>query len=481
MKITHGVVRYGLEVNYPPPDLVKELENRLTFDNPTYLAAQHFSPYGQVSMAIPRTLTFYEHTETGIRLPRGFSSRVLSLKNRARFDNLTWQNCGVSVPATFPKAKLALNEAQQAMLDAFREAKRDSRRSGFLFVMPTAWGKTLLQAALAQETGQLTLVLCVTELILRAWYEDLQKMYGLKPKQIGLVKAGKEEWKSPFTLASVATIGRRRQFWPEYYSKFGTVVLDEAHIVSQPNLYEFLWGCPARYLIGATATPSMEGFNGHIHLTFGNPVKRINLSHKDTSTSMAIRGVNLIDTKFKFSYIEGAIDWASLSQALMDDMDRNDLIVQTVKEEWDQGRVILVTTRRIPHVELLVEMLKDVGVSDANALTGETNTDRAYTRSLLQMLSKRKLRCVVATNAAVKLGANIPVLDSLHLAMPVVRKHIIEQLLGRIRRRETNKTRCTVTYYMDRHVPYLFRLFYRQYVPVFRKMKIGKYANTYAV
>lgn len=196
---------------------------------------------------------------------------------------------------------------------------------------------------------------------------------------------------------------------------------------------------------------------------------------------MAIREVNLIDTKFKFSYIEGAIDWASLSQALMDDMDRNELIVQTVKEEWDQGRVILVTTRRIPHVELLVEMLKDAGVSDANALTGETNTDRAYTRSLLQMLSKRKLRCVVATNAAVKLGANIPVLDSLHLAMPVVRKHIIEQLLGRIRRRETNKTRCTVTYYMDRHVPYLFRLFYRQYVPVFRKMKIGKYANTYAV
>jgi superfamily II DNA or RNA helicase len=297
-----------------------------------------------------------------------------------------------------------------------------------------------------------------------------------------LIKQGKWEIKSPFTLASVATLGRRKHIWSELYNQFGTIICDEVQTVSAPNLFDFLLHCPACYLIGASATPRKDKNNFWLNSIFGPIVKRVPEIPGDTATSLAVQDVKIISTEFVYSCGRGEIlDWNDLAKYLLSNEERNALIVRNVIEDWRAGRVILIVSKRLAHVYLLKSLLEEAGIEDVNLIVGETNADRAYTESLIKAIEKRKVRCVIATVAAIKLGANIKALDCLHWAMPVANKKDIEQLLGRIRRRVEDKKFCTAVYYLDQRVPYLVNLFKRKAIPVFRKLHINRFKKMLAI
>jgi hypothetical protein len=94
------------------------------------------------------------------------------------------------------------------------------------------------------------------------------------------------------------------------------------------------------------------------------------------------------------------------------------------------------------------------------------------------MILDGDVRCLVATIPAIKLGANLNPLSSLHLAMPIDSDGL-EQLIGRVRRRAEKKSSCGLVYYFDTRVPYLKRFFYNKATPVFRKLRVPGYANTF--
>ena len=467
-------------LNCPDP-LREELLKLLTYKNPAYDTVARFSPWGPPK-TIPRFLEFALEVGDDLLVPRGGAFNRLPPAALAQWKRLRWQQVQVSSPASFPPPLLTPNSEQRLLLASFQESVEDRTRpfGNYLFVAPTSGGKTIMQALAAGRSGQRTLVLCLTNLIKKAWLDDLYALYGLSQKDIGLIQQNTWRIGDQFTLASVSTIGRRRERWSELFSKFGTVILDEADTCTSPTIFEFVRGCPARFLIGATATDRFDdGDNLWLNALMGSAVRRIVSKQADTASSYALRGVDVIPTAFSYEYDPADLDWNDLSEKLTVDEERNQIIAHHALRQWKAGRSLLVVTKRVAHAHLLVDILKEAGIEDANLLTGETNSDRRYTEMLVKGVVNRSIRCVVATAQAIKRGANLNALDRLHLAMPMASERDLEQLIGRVRRRGVGKVDCRMTYYLDTQVSYLHSLYKKRAVAVFRRLKTPGYLDLF--
>ena len=453
-----------------------------TFSNPVFYAAKANSPSGYVSPTIPETLEFAWRYNNELYAYRGVET-FLSKTTKSVFALGRYADERQYACTEFPDMQLDLTVEQMNCMKVLETTLQRRKRpfGNLLFIASTAVGKTILQAAVAARLGQRTLVLCPTDLIMQAWKDDLVKAFNFTSKDVGIIKQKKIDLEKKFVLASVATLGRRRHLWPDINEAFGTVVCDEVQGVSAPTLFDFLSQSPAAYLVGATATQENRdgSANRHLQALFGEPLIEIHTYGQETATSMLITEAKLITTDFRYVTQKDNIDWNNFAVAITTDEERNSLVVANVKKEWEQGRVVLVVTKRREHADILEDMLTEAGVANVNQINGDTNADKFYTSRLLGFIKSRRVTCIVATAAAIQTGANIPALDSVHLAMPIANRRNLEQLLGRIRRKAEGKNEATLTYYFDEKVGYALHLFRKIMVPVFRKMKIKGYENLY--
>lgn len=463
-----------------PLSLRDELSAKVAATNPQWLSLKNYSPYGYVPYSIPQTIYFLIEEKGAITVPRGVNLERVSKEFRQwLFDNpAANQQSGKKFNSKlFPR--LTLNPEQRKLYNQ-AVAQLPNRPAGNLLLLaPTAVGKTILQAYLAFKLGYKTLVVFPTALVKRAWLTDLAKLFGLSSKDVGLIQQNVWRIGKNFTLASMATLQNRRDRWEELHREFGTLVLDEVQGISAPNLYAFVSRFTGRYLIGATATNLRNGKPiPELELTFGPAVAKMDANDVPTANSVPVERVEVVKTSFIYEIDpEDSINWHALALEMAADETRNAQIVANCLKDWKAGRSLLVVTKRHEHVEMLADMLKEAGIPDVNRLTGLTTPDRRYTDILLRGVSKRDVRCLVATSRAITVGANMPALDTLHMAIPPVYLDSIEQLLGRIRRKhDDRKHPAKVVWYLDVNVSYLRdHVFERRAVKVFQKMKIKGY------
>jgi superfamily II DNA or RNA helicase len=480
----HGNIGAMLEVKHPPAALKKELLRLFTFDNPAYLQASRFSPWGSVSSAIPEQvfLSWEDAHSSSVHLPRGIEIDEFSAKSKLWWKCIHWRDHRTDAPVEFPALLIALNKEQKLLIRELQRllahSKAECPFGNLFFVAPTSIGKTIFQALAAKETGQRTLVLCLTELIKRSWYDDLYKAFGLAPKDIGIIQRDKWRIGEHFTIASVMTLAKRVKRWDELFKQIGTVVIDEADVMSAPSIHSFLLNCPAKYLIGASATTNSKNF--YLRSVLGSPRKRLMSQNKDTANSLALKEVEVVTTQFQYeTEPDTMIDWHDLSECLMDDFKRTKLIIRKALRDYNDGETVGIVTKRVAHAQILFEMMREEGIDDANLLTGSTNANKFYTEKLVDAVLSKNCRMLITTEPVIRRGANLNPLSTLHLAMPVVSAHNLEQLIGRIRRRAIGKETCRLVYYLDQSVPYLRRVFYMKAMSVFRKLKVPGWENKY--
>jgi superfamily II DNA or RNA helicase len=483
--VIKGTIGHGLEIHAPPEFLRREILGKFSFPNPVYEATLKFSPYARISPKISPYVHLAWGDQHRLVCPRGVdpegSDQNFSAKSRAAFRRIHWDDQRQEAPTDFPKFKILLNKEQCILFDAFKQDIQTAERFGtFLYVSPTGTGKTLLLLRCAHYLKQRTLILFNTDQVKKAWQLGLEQAYGLRQAEIGMLQQQTWNIKDPFTLGSIQTIARRKKRWEEIFAAFGTLIVDESDLVTAPSYWNFVLPNPARFILGATATDRDEhGSNHYLRACFGATRKRIRSQQKDTATSLALRTVETVNTDFQYTPRGEIIDWNELTTALMMDEERNQLIVHKVLEDLRNDTPCLVVTKRLAHVELLVQMIKDRGFRAVNRLTGETNADEFYTDKLVRMVLAGKLKCIVATMAAIKRGANLNPLAALHLAMPTASQKNLEQLVGRIRRRATDKVDCKLVYYLDLKMPYLFSLYKRKAIPTFRRLRVPAFSNVF--
>lgn len=489
LKLNTVQMRNGYLLTNIPSDLIDEAALTLRVLNPAWLQAKRFSSYGEPK-GIEQFQYFVWSEGNNLRTTRGFplhrmsqefrdwfnSARVIDLRQGKKLDER-------------PKMKsdFKLNAEQKVLLAGIlkqRDLSLDlkNRHAGNILVLgSTSVGKTLLQAEAALQLGYKTLVICPTDLIMEAWYNDLYKFYGLKIQndpRVGIIKGAKFQIGSVFTIASLRTITQRD--CTELFEEVGTLVADEVHKVSAPTFCQFVDQFPGKFILGATATQHKDGAVIHpLAYHFGKAVAAVDTAHKETSTSLPISKVHKVITDFTYFPKTATIEWHDLCNHLAADEDRNQLVAQRIFEEWKYDeRTILVVVRTLQHMEILHDILRERGIADVNRISGQTNTNKVYTRSLIKSINARQSRCTIAILSAISTGANIRAFDSLHIVVPPVSTDLLEQLLGRLRRKHDGKNSAEVTWYLDANVDYLRnRVFETQACSVFRKMKIKGYEN----
>lgn len=486
IKGLRGEIGSHLRIFNAPPRLRDELISTHTFKNPEYHAALRYSVWEQTR--IPEEVCFAMDFGDHIQLPRGFNpERELSETALSIWRAIVWKDNRTSFPVKFPKIRVTPNADQERLAKRFLSALESEERpfGTNLLIAPTSAGKTIAQGLLAGMTGERTLVLCKSNLIRDAWEKDMQLLYGISHKELGVIQQKEYHLGEHITLASIATMSRRKHLWIEIFSHVGCLVIDEVQIIGADTIQAIVEACPAKYVIGMTATPTRrDGKNFVLNSYIGRPLLRIMNKQRETENSFPLADAEVIRTSFQFNDEEGVpidredLDNNELMDALVNDEERNRLLIPSVRKDYDAGHSVLVSTPRIEHVYKLAKMLTKAGMP-ANVLTGTTNSNKIYTRNLIDMIMRRECRVLVASTQAIKLGANLNPLDRLHVFIPPMNPEDLEQLIGRIRRKYPGKKDAQLRWYHDILCPHLHRKFKSVFFPVMRKLRVPRYENLF--
>jgi len=126
-----------------------------------------------------------------------------------------------------------------------------------IIVLPTAAGKSLVIAGIAQELGLKTVVLQPTKEILE---QNLSKMEAFKIRDIGVFSASMNRKDiGDITFATIGTIIKHKKTFKD----FELIIADESHAInSKGGMYERFINHLDIPVIGLTATPyRMRSYN----------------------------------------------------------------------------------------------------------------------------------------------------------------------------------------------------------------------------
>jgi len=488
MKAT-GQICSVLRIHNCPEPLLGEVLEILTLPNPAFATASRFSPWAIRHIPQFIYLALYDGPTKVLELPRGVRLRnSLSAEARKQWEEIEWEDCRVTHPCVFPFFKGTPNAEQKELLrlaKAHLFGKTNGEAYGtLLLVAPTSAGKTFGQILLAKLLGQRALVLCKTNLIRKAWEDDLINLAGVRREDIGIIQQNKMRIGKNFTLGSIATLGRRKGMWEQMFTQFGTLIIDEAQITGGDTVAAIARNAPCKYVLGLTATPKRrDGRDKVVTAYLGRPAGVIANKQEETHSSLPLSDAEMLETGFIYVDSRGrdidgpAMVYTDLLARMSSDHDRNDLIVDRVVSlhAEESNNCILVVSERVEHLHTLALKLRSRGVG-ASVLTGDVmGTEREL---IYKSVLSRQVRVLLATKSLIKLGANLNTLNWLVLATPT-NADDLEQLIGRVRRKAPGKTYAKLLYVLDTNVPYLHRKWKNVFFPVMRKLKVPRYENMF--
>ena len=323
-----------------------------------------------------------------------------------------------------------------------------------MIVAPPGAGKTVTACAVIAHHQQPTLVLVDRRPLLAQWRERLGEHLGLDNEDIGVIGGGKDR---PGCLVDVAMIQSlaRRERAHELFARYGLVVVDECHHLPAVSFEACVRTAPTRRWLGLTATPyRRDGLEGIIALQCG-PTRHETRPGDLLDTALVQRRLIVHPTSFVHD------DTASIQEvlgALTQDERRTKQICADVVQALDAGRICLVLTQRIAHIDAICRRLAAAG-RDAHILKGGLGKKAlAAVHDAMAAPGKDTGIVVVATGSYLGEGFDWPRLDTLFLAFPIAFKGRVVQYVGRLLRAHGAKHDIELHDYVDEHVTVLARM-----------------------
>jgi len=449
LAVVDNVIR--LKKDTVPPLLVDEIRDELTVENPAYhqmKMLQYRQPQKYQYLKLPpATITSFDEAGNTLYVPRGFKDRLAELAV-AHECEVDWRDATIAFERISDinlSDDITLKDYQRRGLGAMV-----MKGSGVL-IAPCGGGKTVTGIGILTTLKQPTLILVHTNDLLTQWRSELASKAQL-PFSPGQWGGGNKDLQS-VTVATIQTLIRANpQELRELLSKFGCVILDEAHHCPADTFMGVMNMSPSKYRFGLTATPERkDGLEELMYRVIG-PV-RAEITDSDLVAEGRSQLCDVVDINTSFYTRFGADEWTKLLAELVKDGDRNRLIVSKVVEDWQDGQFPLVLSDRVGHCRQLQQMLKQHGMN-AQLLVGDVN--RKQRESIVNHAKDGLVDAIIATKVADE-GLDIPNLSSIHLVSPTANKAKTQQRIGRIRRPMPNK-RSIVFDYIDVRVPSLARM-----------------------
>jgi superfamily II DNA or RNA helicase/sugar phosphate isomerase/epimerase len=412
----------------------------------------------------PRIIGTSNETEKYLCLPRGCKDDVKTLLDSTPIQWQDERNTGINIDVTFNGV---LREEQVKATAALL-----SQDNGILSAT-TAFGKTVVGAALIAERKVNTLVLVNRRPLLDQWktrltaflsinetLPELPAKRGRKKQRniIGLLGGGKNSLGGIIDVAIIQSLVHGDEV-KDTVKNYGMVIVDECHHVSAFSFERVLKEVNARYVYGLTATPKrQDGHQPIITMQCGE------IRYKDDAKLQAKNRpfehyIIPRFTSYRLPIDKDGMQIQDIFADICQNERRNDMIVADVLQAVSEGRDALILTERKTHVEILEKALREKA-SNVIALTGgQPSKERKRLLEQITAVPEEQPLVIVATGKYVGEGFDAPRLDTLFLAMPISWQGTLAQYAGRLHRLHDGKDEVRIYDYIDVHVAMLERMY----------------------
>ena len=463
--------------------LAARLQNQIRrlalYRNPEYFKAKHRN--NELSnLKNPYFVYCGKDIEQYINLPRGCTDALLKALNQAGI-NISLKDKrskGKTLDVTFNGV---LKENQAAAIGTLR------KESCGIISAATAFGKTVVGAALIAERKTSTLVLVNRSEILEGWYETLNDFITIseplpeyttptgrikkRASCIGRYGNTRKELNGLIDIAMVQSLVNNGEVKPEFTSilkKYGMVIVDECHHVAGDEYQEILNTVMAQYVYGFTATPKRyDSQDKKMYFQLGDI--RFRFSAKDRSLEQNID--HLINPRFTpfTGGINNSNDYNKMLDLISTDEIRNQLIVRDVMQCITDGRTPMILTKRVAHAQTLCDLLSGKADYVFNIAGKHSAKEIRAMTEQRRNVSDNESVILISTGSKAGEGFNYPRLDTLMLAAPVSWEGSIEQYAGRLNRDYPGKKNVIIFDYVDSNIP-MFERMYRKRLSTYRQI-----------
>ena len=432
-----------------PPGLVNRLIRLAAFQNPSFYSAQSMR---RSTFNIPRIIACSELLSHHIALPRGCHDELQELleEHGVGLDLLDKRNAGKAVRAAFLGE---LTSQQQAAADALL-----AEDIGVL-AATTAFGKTVVAIAAIAARKTNTLVLVHRRQLMEQWIARLNAFLDLPESSIGRIGGGKRKPGGIVDVGMIQSLVRKGEV-DDTVADYGHLIVDECHHVSAVSFEAVVRRAKARFVLGLSATVTRQ--DGHHPIVFMQcgPIRFRDSAKAQARKRPFSHRVTLRPTSFR---MPAGIDQKrpmiqQIYAALVDDEERNSLILRDLAAALEQGRSPIVLTERKRHAESLA---RRIGGLTRNVLLLRGGMGEKHRRQVMQRLEEvpdSQERVLIATGRYIGEGFDDARLDTLFLALPISWKGTLVQYVGRLHRLHPEKREVIVYDYADNAVPMLRRM-----------------------
>jgi superfamily II DNA or RNA helicase len=430
-----------------PQALLNRLVRLAAFANPAFYKAQAM----RLSVwNTPRVIGCAENFPQHIALPRGCLEAVQTLlaEQGIQADLVDERENGSTLNLAF---------AGQLRGDQDTSVAAMIRHDIGVLQAPTAFGKTVVAAAITARRNVNTLVLVHRAELLRQWQERLQSFLNPPPEAIGSIGGGKTRPSGHLDIAVMQSLVRQGDVNP-LVQTYGQVIVDECHHIAAASFEAVLKAVKARYVLGLSATPvRRDGLQPILFMQCG-PIR-----HRASQPAGAPQTLELVSRTHQLpATLPSDLPVQELMRRLAEDQGRTDQIVAAALDAWQEGRNVLLLSERTNHITAIASALEPQ-VNALFVLHGRLGPrNRNATLAALEALPPDTPRIVVATGRLVGEGFDHPPLDTLLLAMPVSWRGTLQQYAGRLHRQQAGKTSVRIIDWLDLGHPITQRMWERR-------------------
>ena len=421
--------------------ITNKLVDRLTIVNPEYEEAvdKDRSTHG-----IPKYIYDFNYITGGIEIPRGYRKHLFNI-----IDGLKYTT--VDNRKKFPRTDINSAEItyryyqRQPVVDLMQEEDG-------LLVAPAGSGKTLIGLTLIPIFGQPTLWLTHTNrLAKQAIDRATEFLPDLEKTGIGFIGAGKWEVGNLFTVALVQTLIRRPEQLQDLLNKFGLVIVDEAHHCPAKTFTDVVKELNPYFLYGLTATPfRRDKLEKLMFQTLGDIRSIIEIDEVRKHGGIILPCVKYRTLNIKYpKKLRKSNNTQKIMSHIIEDSDRNNIIVGDVLREATLGNYCIVISDRKAHCEELYSLVSK-GWDKTGIATGSYS--EKYCDDQVKKFYESEITVLVTTFALLGEGFDVDFLNRAFVTTPFRAKGKAVQLVGRIQRSADGKKDAIVYDYVDDNV-----------------------------
>ena len=440
-----------IDKSYLPAALQSRIIRLAAFQNPDFYKTQamRLSTFGK-----PRIISCAEYFSQHIALPRGCQDELINLLVEMKIKPVIKDErfLGNIIPDLQFQGQLTDEQTQAA--------KKLLEYDIGTLSATTAFGKTVVALHVLVKRQVNTLIVVHRRQLLDQWLESIEIFLNLTNKQVGKIGGGKNKPTGIIDVAIMQSLTKNHTV-DDLVANYGQVIFDECHHLSAVSFESVAKACKAKYVLGLSATLTRK--DGHHPIVFMQcgPV-RYQVSAKQQALARPFDHY-VIQRQTAFTMPQSSNIGSQkliheIYQALVHDEQRNQFILEDIKQALAEGRSPIVLTERKEHVLLLAEQIKTFAKNVFVMQGGMGIRQRQQLKDALQSIPEDEERIIIATGRYLGEGFDDARLDTLFLVMPVSWKGTLAQYVGRLHRLHHAKTEVRIYDYVDSNVPMLSKM-----------------------